>query len=184
MFVASMTLERALFKLATNPIDCVVRRWNWKSASTSALVRAWIFFFANLASGWRAATGAMIAEFVFRGLTSGFYGAITQNFSRVQPEWQAALVAMVVLPLFSHSMELMVHWLRHTPHLKTSIIASVCFTSISTLFHCYAMRRGAMIVGENAASLVADMRRMPQIVWGFVSCGPLFVWRYIRSRTA
>jgi hypothetical protein len=165
-------------------METLVRRWNWKAAFMSALVRAWIFFFANLTAGWRAAAGAMLAEYAYRGITSGFYGALTQNFSRVQPAWQAALAALIILPLSSHSLEFLVHWLRHTPHLKTSIIASVCFTLLSTLFHWYAMRRGAMIVGENAESLGADMCRMPRIIGSFLACGPLFVWRLLRSRTA
>jgi hypothetical protein len=179
-----MTLSFALLQLISRPMETLVHQWNWKAAFTSDLFRAWIFFFANLTAGWRAAAGAMLAEYVFRGITSGFYGAITQNFSRVQPAWQAALAVMILLPLSSHSLEFLVHWLRHTPHLKASIIASVSFTMLSTLFHCYAMRRGAMIVGENAASLGADMRRMPRILGGFLACGPLFVWRALRSRTA
>ena len=165
-------------------MQCLVHRWNWKSAFTSALVRAWIFFFANLAAGWRAAAGALLAEYAYRGITSGFYGALTQNFSRVQPAWQAALAAMICLPLCSHSLEFAIHWLRRTPHLRTSMIASICFTAVSTLFHWYAMRQGAMIVGDDAASLGADMRRMPRIVIGFIACGPLFVWRLVRSRMA
>jgi len=39
----------------------------------------------------------------------------------------------VLLPLSSHSLEFLVHWLRHTPHLKASIISSMSFTAISTL---------------------------------------------------
>lgn len=41
---------------------------------------------------------------------------------------------MFLLPLLPHFLEAGVHYLRSTPHLKTSIIASVCFTIISTLF--------------------------------------------------
>src|SRR5271165_258109 len=115
-----MTLSHALWQLTTRPMESLVRRWNWKAAFMSALVRAWIFFFANLTAGWRAAAGAMLAEYAYRGITSGFYGALTQNFSRVQPAWQAVLAAMILLPLSSHSLEFLVHWLRHTPHIKTS----------------------------------------------------------------
>lgn len=179
-----MTLSAVLLQLITQPMESLVRRWNWKAAFMSAFVRAWIFFFANLTGGWRAAAGAMLAEYAYRGLTSGFYGALTQNFSRIQPAWKAALAAMIVLPVTSHSLEFLVHWLRHTPHLKTSIIASVCFTLVSTLFHWYAMRRGAMIVGDNAASLADDMRRMPRIIGGFIAGGRLLLFRLLRSRLA
>jgi predicted membrane protein len=138
----SMTLHEALFGVATRPVDLVVRRWNWKAAFFSSLVRGIIFLVANLAARWRAAAGAMLAEWLYRALTSGFYGAITQALGEADPEWHGAVAAMILLPVSSHSIEFLVHWLRHTPHLKASIISSMSFTVISTLFNFYAMRRG------------------------------------------
>lgn len=179
-----MTLGAALLDLITRPVDLLVRRWNWKAAFSSSLVRAMIFFFANLTAGWRAALGAMAAEYFFRALTSGFYGAMTQHFSLVEPEWQAAAGAMVVLPVLSHSMEFALHWMRHTPHLRTSIVSSMSFTVVSTLFNFYAMRRGALVVGKNSPSLAADFRRMPGIVAGFVAVVPLWAWRSLRGLAA
>ena len=176
-----MTLAAALLDFITRPVDLLVRRWNWKAAFSSALVRALIFFFANLASGWRAALGAMTAEYCFRALTSGFYGAMTQHFSLVEPEWQAAMGAMLVLPVVSHSLEFLLHWLRHTPHLKASVISSMCFTVFSTLFNFYAMRRGVMVVGANSPSLLSDLRRIPRTIAGFVCVIPLWAWRSLRS---
>ncbi len=143
-------------------------------------MRGLIFFFANASAGWRAAEGAMLAEHCYRAVTSGFYGAMTQHISEAPPEWAAALCAMIVLPLSSHSLEFLVHWLRHTPHLRASIISSMTFTVFSTLFNFYAMRRGAMVVGENAASIGDDLRAMPRMIAGFVSAGPLWAWRAIR----
>jgi hypothetical protein len=175
--VASLTVNEALLALVSDPMGTLIRKWNWKCAVFSSLTRAWVFFFANLASGWRAAVGAMIAEFLFRAATSGFYGALTQNFRSVRPGWMGAAAVMVLLPVTSHSLELLVHWLRHTPRLFTSIVSSVCFTAISTLFNWYAMRRGAMVVGQDGQSLGKDMRAMPRIVGCFLSEPPLFLWR-------
>lgn len=163
------------------PVDLLLYRWNWKAAASSSLIRRAIFFFANLQSGWRAALGAMAAEYLFRTLTSGFYGAITQQLSEVEPEWHGALCAMILLPVFSHSLELLVHCLRHTPNLKTSISASVIFTIFSTQFNCYAMRRGAMVVGSRSRSIGADLRAMPRLIAAFVAAGPLWAWRCLRS---
>lgn len=176
-----MTLAAALLDFVTRPVDLLIRRWNWKAAFSSALVRALIFFFANLTAGWRAALGAMAAEYCFRALTSGFYGAMTQHFSLVEPEWQAAAGAMLVLPVVSHSLEFLLHWLRHTPHLKASIVSSLCFTVLSTLFNFYAMRRGTMIVGADSPSLLEDLRNMPRVIGGFVCVVPLWAWRALRS---
>jgi hypothetical protein len=179
-----MTLKKALYSLATRPVDLLVRRWNWKAAFFSSLIRGIIFLLANLRSGWHAALGAMVAEWTFRALTSGFYGAMTQTLGETEPEWQGAAAAIILLPLSSHSLEFLVHWLRHTPNLKTSIISSMSFTAISTLFNFYAMRRGTMVVGENSATLGQDMRAMPRMIGGFLAVIPLRVARSLRGSEA
>lgn len=79
---------------------------------------------------------------------------------------------------------IMLHGLRHTPHLKASIISSVIFTIISTLFNFYAMRRGTMAVGLGCASLGEDLRAMPRVIGGFLAVLPLWVWRSLRSSEA
>lgn len=158
--------------------------WNWKAALSSSLVRGLIFFFANLGAGWRAAVGAMVAEYLYRAIGSGFFGAITQSLADIEPAWIGAASAIFILPLTSHSIELLIHWLRHTPHLKTSIIASVSFTIVSTLFNFYAMRRGALLVGRNSKPFLDDLRSMPRVIAGFLACVPLWAWRSLRSREA
>jgi hypothetical protein len=179
-----MTLREALYGLASRPIDMLVRRWNWKAAFLSSLIRGIIFLLANLRSGWQAALGAMLAEWSYRALTSGFYGAMTQTLGETEPEWQGAVAAMVLLPLSSHSLELLVHWLRHTPHLKASIISSMSFTAISTLFNVYAMRRGTMVVGKDCQTLGDDLRAMPRTIAGFLAVIPLRVIRSLRGSEA
>lgn len=161
------TAGAVLLNLARDPVQ-LVRRWNWKSALLSPIFRAAIFFFANLTAGIWAALGAMGAEFTFRSLGSGFYGALTQSLRRVEPHWQARLAALLLLPAVNHSLEFLVHWLRGTPNLKTSVLASLCFTTISSLFHLHVMRHGALIVGEGAQSLWADLKRMPRLVLSFL----------------
>lgn len=178
------TLRKALFLLISRPVDLLVRRWNWKAALCSSLVRGIIFLLANLTSGWRAAVGAMLAEWMYRAVTSGFYGAVTQTLGQTEPEWQGAVAAMILLPLLSHSLEFLVHRLRHTPHLKASIVSSVIFTVFSTLFNFYAMRRGTMVVGRGCASLGQDLRAMPRVIAGFLAVLPLWVWRSLRSSVA
>jgi hypothetical protein len=174
-----MIVIQVLGTIWANSRGLLVSHWNWKSALLSSLFRGMIFFFANMTAGLHAATGALIAEFCYRGVTSGFYGAITQSLSQVQPAWIGTGGAMVLLPLCSHSLELGVHLLRHTPKLASSLTASVCFTTVSTLFHLYAMRRGALVVQTGASSLTQDMARMPGLIIAFVSEGPLAVFRHL-----
>ena len=90
----------------------------------SSLWRGSIFLLVNLRSGPKAALGAMLAEFAYRGVTAGFYGALTQAFRSAQPRW----LAILSIPAMSHTFEFLVHWLRGTPNLRSSIAASLVFT--------------------------------------------------------
>ncbi len=96
----------------------------------------------------------------------------------------AGIAVMIILPVLTHSLELAVHLARGTPKLFTSIVASVCFTAISTLFNLYAMRRGALVVGDGSSSVASDMRRMPRLIAGFVAAGPMALHRWATSLQA
>jgi hypothetical protein len=172
-----MTIWEILDDLRKHPGTLLVRRWNWKSAAFSSTLRAGIFFATNLGAGLAAATGAMEAEFFYRALTAGFYGALTQAFRSAEPAWAACAVVMIALPLASHSIELAVHLLRGTPRILESLTASACFTAISTLFNLYAMRRGALVVGAGAGTVGSDLRRMPRLIGGFIAAGPLVLYK-------
>ena len=179
-----VTVAAVLKSLVAHPVDNVVRRWNWKSAATSVMMRGSIFFTVNLSAGLDAALGALLTEFVFRTLTSGFYGAILQAFRRAEPAWAAALTTMVLLPLANHTTELVIHWARGTPKLAASILASVAFTVISTLFNLHIMRHGVLVVGENSHSLWHDMKQMPRLVISFVAIAPMALYRaFTRKQT-
>lgn len=170
-----------MFGLLADPRNRLIGQWNWKAALTSSMVRGFIFLFANLTAGWKAAVGAMLAEWTFRTLTSGFYGTVTQTIGEVDPEWQGTLCAVILLPLFSHSLEFLVHWLRHTPNLRASLISSVGFTIFSTLFNLHAMRRGTLIVGKGAPTLWADFRALPRVVATFLASLMRLPWRAPRG---
>src|ERR1700693_3942182 len=76
------TVGAVLKSLALHPIDHLIRRWNWKSALLSSLLRGALFFSTNLVAGWHAALGALFAEFVFRSVTSGFLWLDHRGLSR------------------------------------------------------------------------------------------------------
>jgi len=151
--------------------------------SDVGMARALVFFFANLSSGVDAATGAMLAEFFYRACTSGFYGALTQAFRRSEPRWAASLAVMLGVPALSHSIELLVHYLRHTPNLRTSILVSLLFTLVSTSFNLHAMRNGVLIVGPGEQSLLGDLRSLPTVIWTFLTSGFGFSHRTSANRT-
>jgi hypothetical protein len=111
---------------------------------------------------------AFVTEFCFRFATAGFYGALTQAFRRVEPALRGTIAALVVVPGIAHVLEFLVHWARGTPELAASIGASIVFTVLSTSFNLFAMRRGALVVGQGSDSLVADLRRMPRLIVSFL----------------
>lgn len=165
--------------LLRHPVQYLIFRWNWKSALLSSLFRAAIFFFTNLAAGWHAAVGALLAELALRAATSGFYGAVTESFSEARPAWAAMTAAMVILPLFTHSLEFLVHWLRGTPKLGLSIATSVVFTALSTSFNVYAMRHGVLTVGRKSKSLRDDLGRILPLLGQFLLAGPRALIRHV-----
>jgi hypothetical protein len=171
-----VSVGEVLRRLVREPGKYLVARWNWKSAVLSSWFRAAIFFFVNLTAGLPAAVAAMSTELVFRGMTSGFYGALTEGFRDVEPPWAGAVSVLVLLPVANHAMEFVVHWLRGTRNLAPSITASVAFTALSTLFNLYAMRRGALIVGAGRESLWEDLRRMPRMLGDFLMLVPRMLW--------
>jgi hypothetical protein len=154
--------------LVRHPIARLWRRWNWKAAVLSATARAVLFFLVNLPAGRGAAVAACLTELVFRATTSGFYAAITQALGRAEPAWAGLVTAMILLPIVTHSAELAVHWLRDTARLGDSIAASVAFTAISTAFHVFAMRRGALVVGDARRPFREDLQRLPGLIVAFV----------------
>ena len=158
-----------LLKVVRRPVEHFIRRWNWKSAILSSLVRSCLFFFANLDAGLSAARSAFLTELVFRATTAGFYGALTQAFRDVRPVWTGTLAGMILLPLTTHLIELIVHYLRGTARLSESIALSIAFTALSTSFNLYAMRQGALTVGEGSQSLWQDICRVPRLVRDFAT---------------
>jgi hypothetical protein len=175
-----MTVGEVFRQIWRNPKEHLISQWNWKSALFSPGIRAIIFLCANLTAGWRAALAAAFVEVLYRGPTAGIYGALTQAFRKANPPWAASLTVMILLPLVSHSMEFAIHLLRGTPRLRTSIICSVCFTAISTLFNLFAMRRGVLVVGSEAGSVAADMRQIPCTIAAFLAAGPIALYRGLR----
>lgn len=171
------TVSHTLLLLLREPAKYLLHRWNWKSALLSSAIRSGLFFATNVAAGLPAALAAMKTELVFRAVTSGFYGALTEGFREAEPAWAAALTVMILLPLANHSIELFVHWMRGTQKLLPSILASMLLTVFSTLFNFYVMRRGTLIVGAGRTSLAADLLRIPRHTFDLLACLPRYLFR-------
>ena len=96
---------------------------------------------------------------------------MTPAFRNAEPAWAGLVAVMILLPLASHAIEFAVHFLRRTPHPRTSIVASVVFTMFSTAFNGFAMRRGAVVVGDAQTSLRSDLTRVSALLVDFFRTG-------------
>jgi hypothetical protein len=163
-----VSVGHALRWIVCHPWYALGLRWNYKAAVLSSVLRASLFGAVNISAGADAALAAMTTELCFRFATSGFYGAMTQAFRRVEPVRAGTIAAIIVLPLVAHSLEFLVHWWRGTAVLGASITASVAFTALSTTFNLFAMRHGTLIVGRGRRSLLSDLAAMPRLMVLFV----------------
>jgi hypothetical protein len=161
-----VTVTDAVSRIVRHPVQTLVRRWNWKSALLSAALRGSIFFAANLASGLLTAARVLLVDAVLRIPLVGIYGAAVQTFRTVEPWWAAAAVVAVAMPLVAHIIEFVVHYEAGTPAVVASVAFSVAASVVSSWFELFAMRRGLLLVGPDAGSLAADLRRFPAIVIG------------------
>jgi hypothetical protein len=76
-----------------------------------------------------------------------------------------------LVPAISESIEFIMHSVRGTQRLGATIVVSLIFTALSTLFELFAMRRGILIVGPNSGSLIHDLRKIPDLAISFLSEG-------------
>jgi Na+/melibiose symporter-like transporter len=180
------TLAEALYSLLRNPFTNLVGGFNWKTAAISAILRAIMFFFTNLRAGHNLALKATLVEGCYAILTMGIFGAATERIRHARPAWLTGLVIWFVIPATLLTVQYNVHRFFGTPELRRSMIASFCFAALGTGFNWFAMRRGALLVGDplvggphsggahsaRRQSFLADLRAMPLLIWDFVTAVP------------
>jgi hypothetical protein len=150
----------ALREIGAHPLRTLLRHWNWKTASLSALLRATLFFVMTLDQGATAAAAAGLLDVPFRVLMAGLCGAFVQRLRRTEPRWCSVVAVVVIVPVVSHTAEALVHWRGATPHLERTMAVSVGLTGVTTLTDWWLMRRGLLLVGRGAPSLAQDVRRL------------------------
>ena len=172
----------------------LITRWNWKSALLGALLRA-SFYFSVYKAGkenWFVILSAVLVEFSFRFFTSGISGALVQSFRRATPAWIATLFVTVSLPVFSHTIEYAAHYTQETyfssvlpasenNSRKIAFAVSVLFSVLSAMFNLFMMRHGVLLVGAGAEtkSLWSDLKKIPFLVYEFVTYLPDMILRFI-----
>ena len=122
--------------------------WNWKSAVLSIFLRVPVFAAVAAQRGVEAVAGAAFAEAMVCAFNAGCYAAVVQYIRNRRPVWLTALIIAVVLPVIGQVIEYEVHSWRSTPHRTFAVIVSTILGALSSLFNWYAMRHGAMLVGN------------------------------------
>jgi|SRR5262245_54374734 len=178
----SPSVTEVVAEIVRSPGRRVFRRWNWKSALLSSVIRGAIFFSVNFFGSIGAAMAALVTDLLFRPVVSGFCGAIIESFRSAEPPWAATLIVVLLVPSVNHLVELTVHWVRGTQRLGAGILASVSFSVLSGLFNIFAMRRGVLIVGDGRRSILEDLRRMPAVIGAFLTAPPRLAWGLVNTR--
>jgi hypothetical protein len=171
-----------LLDLAKRP-QRILFLWNWKSAVLSVILRGPIFLIAGLHQGWKGALAALATETIFCVVSAGFYGAIIQNLKDAEPPWLTATFLAGVIPVTFQVLEYVLHWFRGTPHLRVAEIVSLIVSALSSLFNLYAMRRGTLLVGDEARSFGGDLARLPLLLLRFFAVLPRKIAATAKSRT-
>ena len=191
-----ISVSDVFYNLIRHPAQ-IITRWNWKSASLGAILRASFYFTVYQASreSWLVTLTAVLVELTFRFLTTGLSGAVVQSFRKAQPVWAANLIVSIMLPAFSHTVEFITHYAQeryffdifaaseNSVARQRAFAISVLFSVISALFNLFAMKHGVLLVGagEETKSFIDDIKRMPRMVGEFTAFLPVLISKYIES---
>ncbi|HBR55870.1 MAG TPA: hypothetical protein DEA22_00085 [Blastocatellia bacterium] len=192
---AQISVADVLQSLLHHPWQ-IISRWNWKSATIGALVRASFYFTVYSASreSWIVTLTAMAVEFSFRFVTSGAAGALVQSFRRATPPWLATVIVTFTLPTLSHLVEFFTHYIQESyfseifaasqnNSRQKAFAVSVLFSVISAMFNLFIMRHGVLLVGagRETGSFLSDLRRIPYLMLEFMSYLPIEMIRFARE---
>lgn len=190
---SEIPISEVLRSLASHPLQ-IITRWNWKAALIGACLRASFYFTVYQAAreNMRAALTAAGVELAFRFFTSGASGSIVQSFRHAAPAWLATLFVTITLPIISHSVEYVTHYVQEVyfhgilPGSQNNgrqwaFAFSVLFSALSAMFNLFAMRHGVLLVGagRETKSLWSDFKKIPVLVWEFVTYLPLLIVRFV-----
>lgn len=188
-------VSEVMRSLVSHPLQ-VITRWNWKAALLGAVLRASFYFTVYKAAkeNFAAAITAALVELGFRFFTSGISGSLVQSFRRATPAWIATLIVTISLPVFSHSVEYLTHYIQETYFTNVlpasennarqyAFAISVVFSAFSAMFNLFVMRKGVLLVGAGTEtkSLWADFRKIPRLVLEFITYLPYLILSQLKA---
>lgn len=190
-----ITVGDVFLNLIQHPLQ-ILTRWNWKAALLGAIFRASFYFAVYKASreSLLATMTAVLVELCFRFFTSGISGALVQSFRRARPAWLAMGIVSISLPVFSHTVEFLTHYIQEEyfsnifpPSVFNSrqkaFYISVMISILSALFNIFMMRNGVLLVGagEETKTLRDDMKLIPRLVYEFTLFLPNQIIEFVKN---
>jgi hypothetical protein len=182
-----------VLNLIRHPLQ-LLTRWNWKSVVFSIIVRDSIYLVGYLLAGEPSIViiTALLVDILFRVITTGVSGSVTQSFRHATPQWLANLIVSIMLPAVGQVVEFFSHYIQENylaDYLPASIHngfartfpLSLLFAIISTMFNLYLMRQGVLLVGagEETLSIGGDLKRIPMHIVEFIRYLPDLIAKYL-----
>lgn len=151
--------------------------WNWKVSLLTAVLRglACVGILRHLAAATRWHFGLVEAAFVL--LTCGFFSALQQQTLHIAGEALAWLACVVAVPLASLACDAGLHFWLDGPDTCRLGVAALVFTVVANTLHWHLIRNGALIVGEDAHTFAADLRRIPRLVGSYFASPVVWIGR-------
>jgi hypothetical protein len=109
-----------------------------------------------------------LVEAAYVLLTAGVFSAWQQQALDVKPRKLAWTITVLAIPLGSLALDSALHLSLDHGNMRALGIGALVGTVLSAMFHWHVMQNGAMLVGENSRSFLADMKQMPRLIASFV----------------
>lgn len=151
--------------------------WNWKVAMLTAVLRGLVCVWALRHVELHARQHFGLVEAAYVLLTCGFFSALQQQSLKIRREALAWLACVVVVPLVSLGLDAALHFWLDGGRTRQLGGSAIVFTVVSATFHWHMIRNGALLVGDDAHTLAADLRRIPRLLGSYFAGPALWVGR-------
>ncbi|MBX7174077.1 MAG: hypothetical protein K1X72_24105 [Pyrinomonadaceae bacterium] len=178
------TFRGVSMHILRHPIETAIKRWHWKSALFSGLIRMFVFLIGYHNKGTEIMLAAAGIQFVYRTVLGGIGGSIIQRFSKVEPPWHATITVPLIITVITHIFEYFIQ-IAFDNYYGTNLatkttIASIVISVMSAVFNLYLMRRGVMLVkDEQEKSLGKDFAYIPVLLFDFIMIPPRNIYKRI-----
>jgi hypothetical protein len=142
--------------------------WNWKCALLSATARSIVYAAAMAHCRLHDGLSVVLVEMGYVALTAGLYAGMQQKALGFRSRLLGNSTVVFGVPLLAQALDWLTHRAAGAPTPGKATLAVCVFAVVSALFHLHVMRRGAFLTGEKGQALIEDLRRMPQLIAGFV----------------